>query len=333
MPVCYAEPRDSECFGLPLGWCSARFTRRAGGVNADSVVVVVTATIPCAYCGVDTVATCPSCRNRVCNRHMIVSVRGISEFEGFNTFTASRAVLYHPVGQTELREPVTRAFAEGPPRCQRCRSQDSVAADDLREQAEREAQAERIAQTERVLSVLRSSGDPDALAAAVRTAPDSTRLSESEAARVWRLIVKSERFVPHFDVIALRDRWPRRLPEISGSPVRAYGWQTTKHDFRDGEEYGDSTVHLITENGEYMTAYPFRCSRGPFIGSGRYVVRSGDRVRRREGAAGVAVLASQTSAPKPVKLSHLRQFLASGNPHPSAVFSEPPGPFQDELMR
>ncbi len=129
---------------------------------------------PCVQCGTDSVATCPSCRARVCNRHMVVEAN--DRYLGANE--GSRHVsLLHPVGASTMwvggddapefidgnyapaffmHNEYANAFMTGGPRCLKCRGRDGATAAKATEQRLDEATG-RLLQVE---ASLRAATDP-----------------------------------------------------------------------------------------------------------------------------------------------------------------------------
>jgi hypothetical protein len=85
--------------------------------------------VPCFLCGVDSIATCLACRQRVCNRHLVISVGSLNQYASVTRVDWSGApvALVHPQGETSTSVPpgaYLAAFAGGSPRCLACREQD-----------------------------------------------------------------------------------------------------------------------------------------------------------------------------------------------------------------
>ncbi len=85
-------------------------------------------------CGTDSVATCPSCQVRVCNRHMVVEARGVSPLESsriapFLPAGQRLLALVHPVGESTVAATpdYAAAFLAGGSRCLTCRRRDGEA--------------------------------------------------------------------------------------------------------------------------------------------------------------------------------------------------------------
>lgn len=85
--------------------------------------------VPCVLCGVDSIATCLACQQRVCNRHLILSVGSLNHYASVTQvdWSATPVALVHPQGETSTS--VTggaylAAFAGGSPRCLACREHD-----------------------------------------------------------------------------------------------------------------------------------------------------------------------------------------------------------------
>jgi hypothetical protein len=86
---------------------------------------------PCVFCGTDSVATCASCSQRVCNRHMIIDVSRAAPQAAVLVSGLDPVVLTHPTGQSFVNQPdgpFYRGFASGRARCQGCRNRDGHAA-------------------------------------------------------------------------------------------------------------------------------------------------------------------------------------------------------------
>src|ERR1700733_5703367 len=85
---------------------------------------------PCFLCGVDSVATCLACRQRTCNRHLIMSVSSLNPLAAASRVDLAQGVavaLIHPQDETSTAlagGPYLSGFAGGTPRCLACRERD-----------------------------------------------------------------------------------------------------------------------------------------------------------------------------------------------------------------
>lgn len=85
--------------------------------------------VPCFLCGVDSIATCLACQQRVCNRHLVISVEDLNEYASVIQvdWRGAPVALIHPQGETSTSVPggaYLAAFAGGSPRCLACRKHD-----------------------------------------------------------------------------------------------------------------------------------------------------------------------------------------------------------------
>jgi hypothetical protein len=85
---------------------------------------------PCFLCGVDSVATCLACGQRVCNRHLIMSAGSLNPYAATSRVDLAEGVavaLIHPQGETSTAlagGSYLVGFAGGTPRCLACRERD-----------------------------------------------------------------------------------------------------------------------------------------------------------------------------------------------------------------
>jgi len=85
--------------------------------------------VPCFLCGVDSIATCLACQQRVCNRHLVISVGSLNQYASVTQvdWSGTPVALVHPQGETPTSVPggaYLAAFAGGSPRCLACRQHD-----------------------------------------------------------------------------------------------------------------------------------------------------------------------------------------------------------------
>ena len=85
--------------------------------------------VPCFLCGVDSIATCLACQQRVCNRHLVISVGSLNPLSSVTEvdWSGTPVALVHPQGETPTSVPggaYLGAFASGSPRCLACRQHD-----------------------------------------------------------------------------------------------------------------------------------------------------------------------------------------------------------------
>ena len=171
----------------------------------------------CAYCTLDSVGACPVCQRRICNRHMIVSVRGISQLEGFNTFTKARAILHHPVGETVLTQPVTDVFANGPARCESCRSADERAAADVYAAQVAEARTAFVADLQRA-------ADHDSLPGLL--GPHVAKVPDDLIQELWDRFITGRSFEATHRIVMVSGRLGWMGPQVMERDVttaRAFG--------------------------------------------------------------------------------------------------------------
>jgi hypothetical protein len=85
--------------------------------------------VPCFLCGVDSIATCVACQQRVCNRHLVISVGSLNHYASLTQvdWSGTPVALVHPQGETSTSVPggaYLAAFVGGSPRCLACRGHD-----------------------------------------------------------------------------------------------------------------------------------------------------------------------------------------------------------------
>ncbi len=124
---------------------------------------------PCTICGTDSVATCPSCGKRVCNRHMVLEVRSVdptqmSVFDG--SYKSVR--LIHPTAESLIPRSENAlfgaAFGGGRPRCVTCRERDGRRAVEAAAQRAAEHAADETTEARRVSEALETARDPPQIA-------------------------------------------------------------------------------------------------------------------------------------------------------------------------
>lgn len=202
---------------------------------------------PCVLCGTDSVATCPSCNARVCNRHMVVEVarhdRGSEYLALIHPVGASAVnvgkehVSLHIVGKDAegreelhvLEEPAdgqcivndyATAYKSGGPRCQRCRNRDGKAAGEAvarRIDEAAEAATRRLPQAE---AELRAAAEPVNIARCILDGDDRIPLSAFHDA--WVRLVDQRASEPSYELVAMeRARGPFRggYREVSRRPA------------------------------------------------------------------------------------------------------------------
>ena len=120
--------------------------------------------VPCKICGTDSCATCAVCKERVCNRHMVIGIGDESRWPGWR--------FLHPVGEStptgiELHD----AYRDGPPRCTTCRILD-VREANIRRQESNEA---RIVQVRQALELAQTRADIEEVARMMKMHADAER--------------------------------------------------------------------------------------------------------------------------------------------------------------
>lgn len=163
--------------------------------------------------------------------------------------------------------------------------------------------------------------------------------SPDQIRHAWRVLRTGLGYPAQLELVELQGSgWKGATPTFTSSPEPLWAYNLWYRDKSDlGEPRTASLLTAISASGDvysdrdrYGGLFSFRCERAPWNNKYGYVIRAGDGLRRRKGAAGNAWLVMAAPEPRHPTLRDLAEWAKHGNAPVNELLSEGDGPYAAE---
>lgn len=161
---------------------------------------------------------------------------------------------------------------------------------------------------------------------------DVTPPSADQLRHAWWALRTGLGYRHQLELIEVRESgWKGNTPKLTSSPEPLWAYTLWYRDKSNlGEPRTESLLTAISASGDVYSDrdryggrfFGFRCERAPWNNKYGYVIRAGDGLRRRKGAAGNAWLVMAAPEPRHPTLRDLAEWAKHGNAPSHELLSE-----------